>query len=562
MPLWKSRNITDDDGVPSISYKKTFFNSIASRYAIDSQEAEIYQLAHVLFDDYDDDFSISLDSNQKQRYAHRIRKERLSRLWKAKVTTRSLDGQNSEDPETAALLCLSIGDIDKACKILLEGRDYILAGLISQLEHTDVDFQEDMQNQIKVWRDMDMISEMTEPIRGLYELLAGNTTISEGKRSGPLENRATTFSISERFDLDWKQAFGLCLWYGPAKHGSIGEIVADFTEKVASREESAAPNFGNLDAEDPLWVLLRLYAARSDPKVKMQPPELPEALLPLTGPAEYSAALQLQHALAANISGLSVNTEAADQLASDLAFQYSAVSAYKLAISAFLHLSKPEARKLAIQDLLYRFAGHIPNDPAFDLNASATDKKDWADLTEQLRIPIQWICAAKAQFYRALGDPAMQLRYLLKADEWRDAHLCLVKRVAPRIVVDENWRALKNSIDAFETGKNRVDDWDIGGGVFEDFLSLMTGNVKGKDERTLLESLQGKLKRLSTKHKEGAVDMTKANGGDEEVVERVAVLEMGRVVAKRLAEAGAQVTIPSTLSAEKRLTLSADEACG
>ena len=45
-------------------------------------ERQIWQLAHILFtDDVEDDISLAVPKELQQKYIHRIKKDRLSRLW-------------------------------------------------------------------------------------------------------------------------------------------------------------------------------------------------------------------------------------------------------------------------------------------------------------------------------------------------------------------------------------------------------------------------------------------------------------------------------------------------
>jgi len=56
-----------------------------------------------------------------------------------------------------------------------------------------------------------------------------------------LEDRASTFSMSERFDLDWFQAFGLRLWYSIADDEPIEDAVFKFHHDLIHENEPAFP---------------------------------------------------------------------------------------------------------------------------------------------------------------------------------------------------------------------------------------------------------------------------------------------------------------------------------
>jgi nuclear pore complex protein Nup98-Nup96 len=568
------------DGIPVAKHKNVPFSTFCDRLAekkIGNLVApggvrEVYQLAHVLFDDYEDEFSAGLTAQQKKQFAHRIRKDRLTDSWDLLVGRRhykNIAEAEKRSLEEAALWYLTVHDVTGACNCLMKAKDYHLATLVAQIDQADKIFQEDMKNQIEAWREQSIIPEMSEPIRALYEILAGNTTISKGKSEGSVEDRASTFTISERFGLDWMQAFALCLWYGEHKHGSIEDAVQEFAGKLDERLESAYPypdnqqkisadeeaNFPPTERnqESPLWVLLKLYAAR--PGTRQKPPTLPQALAPLTKPFDARAAFQLHHSLAAHIPYVRVDTARADVLAVDLAFQLSAAGFYVGAAYALMHLSNPTERKAAIKDLLARHATQLPDGfpPPTPADSSGTDATtaQWHLLTQELKIPTQWICEAKAQFARSQDQSLHELNLLVAAELWPQAHTCFCRRVAPRTVIDEDWKTLGEVLGQFgEKPEERVGEtWSAGGGIYADFMKLVVPVPKergkkekgsGIDGHALVQRLQPALTEMGQRFKKRGSEL--GAGGLEELEERVACKEMGRMVAEAIATAaGVQV---------------------
>ena len=523
-------------------------------------EREVYQLAHVLFDDYEDEFSAGLTGQQKKQFANRIRKDRLTNYWDLLVGRRhyqDIAEAEKRSLEEAALWYLTVHDVTGACNCLIKAKDYHLATLVAQIDQADEAFQEDIRCQIEAWREQSIIPEMSEPIRALYEILAGNTTISKGKIDGPVEDRASTFTISERFGLDWMQAFALCLWYGEHKHGSIEDAVQEFAGKLDERLESAYPypdNWQQVSAEDepdlaaaerkqesPLWVLLKLYAAR--PGTGQEPPILPQALAPLTKPFDVRAAFELHHTLAAHIPYVRVESARADILAVDLAFQLSAARSYVDAAYALMHLSNSAERKAAIKDLLARHAAQLPNispiSPSAGISNTDPAAAQWQLLTQELKIPAQWICEAKAQFSRSQNQSYDELNYLVTAELWSQAHTCLCRRVAPRAVIDEDWRTLAEALSKFgEKPEERLgDSWSAGGGIYADFMRLVavSRGKKGSEGHAagLVQRLQAALTEMGQRFKKRGSELMA--GGSEQLEERVACKEMGRLVAEVVA---------------------------
>lgn len=539
------------DGVPFAKQKPMKFSAFCEQItgrdqqqgetAESKSEVETYELAHILFDKYDDKFSRGLNPSQKNKYAEQIRKDRLSEFWAALIRERHFEQLQSTPSEEHVIVQLSAHLIHDASYRLTDLGSLRLSTMIAQLDTADDQFHADMAEQLQAWREQNIISEMSEPIRALYELLAGNTTISKGKSQGPLENRASTFSISERFNLDWMQAFGLCLWYGKAKNGNIDDVVKDFAKKLARNEESAIPvpeSASNREQQHPFWVLLQLYAAtkgRED-----EAPTLPQALAPLSQSFDYRVPFQLHHALVSNLPNLPVSNELADKLAIDLSFQLSASSFLLGAVFALMHISDSKAREYHIRDLLIRHAASLPQ--MSDLKASAIDKQ-WQILVERLKVPTAWLCKAKAIYHRSVHQGLGELKYSILAEDWVEAHECLCRRVAPRAIIEEDWSIIRDMVGKFGGNiKEWVEDWRTGGEMYIDFVELMASednkNVPKSEEE--LKERQARLRRLQSALAEVGRNFNKRGGdimagGLEELEQRVACQEMARKVAKIVA---------------------------
>jgi nuclear pore complex protein Nup98-Nup96 len=551
--------------VPFSVFSKQIVEKKIGNLVAPGGEREVYQLAHILFDDYEDEFSIGLTAQQKRQFAHRIRKDRLSDYWDLLVGRRhyqNITTAETRSLEEAALWYLTVHDVTGACNCLMKAKNYHLATLIAQIDQADEAFQEDIKAQIEAWREQSIIPEMSEPIRALYEILAGNTTISKGKSDGPVEDRASTFTISERFGFDWLQSFALCLWYGEHKHGSIEDAVQEFAKKLDERLESAYPypdgaHFPTTERnqESPLWVLLKLYTAR--PGAGQKSPILPQALAPLIRPFDARAAFQLHHSLAAHIPYVRVDISRADALAVDLAFQLSAAGFYIGATYALMHLSNSNERKAAIKDLLARHAANLPDVPPAPAPKDNPNPDEatvqWHLLTAELKIPAQWICEAKAQFSRSQNQSLDELNYLIAAELWPEAHVCLCRRVAPRAVIDEDWQALIGILGKFgDAPEEKVGDaWSAGGGIYADFVKLVVAVPRGKKAGEgpaagLVQRLQAALTEMGQRlQQKRSSSNLMAAGGLDELQESVACKEMGRLVADVVVASEAAVLVCS-----------------
>lgn len=541
-------------------------------------DARMFHVARILFDDYEDEFSAGLTREQKQQYRHRIIKDRFSSMWKKLIQENmTLDRKGPHRLEELAIDLLAANDVKGACQALLKSRNLHLATLVSRLEKPDAEFKKGITNQIETWRNQNVISEMTDPIRALYTICSGNTTICDGKPTAPKEDRASTFGISERFGLSWMQAFGLYLWYSIDENEPIENAIQNFASKLASKEESAFPSdstdespsttkpmSSSADIESPYWVLLKLYASTVSTTESSTEPSatnkvtLPQSLSSLSSPSNsFSTRLlfQLHHALAAHLQSLtqshniSIDPAQSDHLASTFSFQLSAAGYYIGAIFPLLFLHHATERERAIKTLLSNFAAHLPS-TAHTTDSEPTDspdKESWHLLTTVLQIPQPWLFQAKALHARACNNYLDELRCLLEGSMWRDAHECLCRRVAPRAVIDEDFEVVRRALQAH--GKEMqasvaAEEWATGGGLYEDFIGLERAD-KGHQEKDpkVLRRVVKALVEVGGRHsKKGGKRKSDAGGGGgvggaallaggiEELEERVAVKEMsGRV---------------------------------
>lgn len=588
---WDNAHVKVTNGVPAASTKKLPFikyvEHLREKSAVEGVplDARIFHVTRILFDDYEDQFSLGLTRDQKHQYHHRIVKDRFTSTWKKLIQEQlMLDRKGPHRLEELAIDCLAANDVKGACAALLKGRNFHLATLVSQLEKADGEFKKSIGNQIETWKSQNVISEMTDAIRALYAICAGNTTICDGKPNAPPEDRASTFGISERFELSWMQAFGLYLWYGINEDDPIDTAIAKFASKLASGEESAFPSAdfstthisSHSDLESPYWVLLKLYMSTTSPQTftdsssSSSKVTLPQALSSLSSPFNSRFIFQFHHALAAHLqpnSHLSIDHARAAQLATDFSFQLSAAGYYVGAIFPLLFLREAEEREHAIKTLLTDFAASLPapqDGDAESLNENEKEKEDWRLLTTVLKIPPSWIYEAKALYARACHDSVAELSCLLSGGHWRAAHECLARRVAPRAVIDDAYESVATALERF--GKElraHADEecpWGSGGGMFGDYIALLSpGTSVGTDTATaattrdkdkdagarlrrltsaLLEA--GRLRFKGVKNQRPDGGLVAGGGGIEELEERVAIKEMSRRVAGWVMDASAR----------------------
>jgi nuclear pore complex protein Nup98-Nup96 len=547
----KQSTIQRVDGTPQVRLAKADLRQFSLAPAQD-EERLVWQLVNILFNDnIEDDISAGVPPQLRSKFAHRIKKDRLTRLWESVIRGRHahvLDSIRSPEERAVHLLCSH--RVDEACKTLVDSQNLHLATVVAQIGR-DATSRSDIASQIDVWHQNNVLSEMTEPVRALYELVAGNGLRSEGKSGGALEDRASSFSLTERFELDWFQAFGLRLWYGTDEDEPIEAAVSKFLDDLATGLEPAfpypshhagtrttlQPGSETLGRESPLWVLLKAYSAANG-RANVRPVQLPTALLPESVSGDRLTnrlSFQLHHVLAAVIGqneAVKIDQAQVDHLVWDYASELVAGGELAPALFVLLHLSQAEDRKRAVQDILARFGASLPNPTAED---GSTANPAWLNLTAELQLPEAWIWVAKALHARDRGDATNEVDCLIRGKHWNDAHATFCSIVGPTAVISRDYHTLERLVSGFGDGPERkMRGWASGGGIYEDFLRLATA-PRGRRDPTRLSRLVNALVDMGerTRNAKGSLE------------ESVAFKEMSRAVAGWITHEDVHVRVPT-----------------
>lgn len=510
-------------GVPTIRLNpritlKDFSVTGNSRNSAEAHERLVWELASVLFDN----IKVPTDLQNDPNALEKLRREGLSRFWERMVEEKTHKmAAMAGSSEEKALASLAGHRVVEACKHLLDGKNFRLATLISLIGTSDA-VRKDAKEQLKEWQEANVLSEFSQPIRALYEMLSGNVCACEGTK-GAVENRAESFLISKRFGLNWQQAFGLRLWYATSVEGSIADAVEKYKEDVRQDRELPPTTWfieqgiksiwndpDQNQREDLLWGLLRLYAA--DAQVDLEAVLRPENSQ--LSPLDFRLCWQLGQALTSTgRASFGKNaTEKADAATISYAAQLTNEGSWLEATFVLLHLSDPEARSKAIQDHLCRHAGLIGNE----------DSSSFKKLAGDYKIPRQWIWHSKALFMRSVKKDAIsEVHCLLRAESWADAHRTFIKEVAPVTIIERDYDALADLLQQFEGHHAQVPDWNVGGEVYKAFLQLMGYQRRAEPPSPVL--VNALLEGLPAMH---------GNTPEAGIIEYAALTEMAAEVAK------------------------------
>jgi nuclear pore complex protein Nup98-Nup96 len=462
------------NGVPTTTPQaagsiKAYFDA-SSEGANSQYEKTIWEVASILFDE------LPGGTNTRAMDEHQGRRAKLSAFWE-KLVEKDTDeavaaAQLSEEKAIAAL---AGHRVTAACKYLLEGKNFRLATLVS-LIGTSAAAKEDIQHQIESWKGSNAIAEMSDAIRALYGLLAGEVGFCAGKskNDAPVEDRANSFVISQRFGLSWKQAFGLRLWYGTYPGDNIADAVDMYDKDVAiGREHKPKPWYiqqgianswpadRGAGGEDELWALLKLYASRGAGLGDV----LAQRNISL-GPWDTRLAWQLGRALL-DTGRFTLLRQQSDAASLAFAEQLTAEGHWILAIWVLSHLSGANLRGKIIQDQLARHAGHLIQNPAA-----------WKELRSHPWLPLPLAYEGLALWSRSVEqDGVMELDFLRKAGNYREAHRALVTKVGPQAIIERDWDLLWMA-EALKGHVVEIPEWGLGGAVYALYRQFRMG-LKG-----------------------------------------------------------------------------------
>ncbi|KAJ3956354.1 hypothetical protein N0V92_007108 [Colletotrichum tropicale] len=482
-----------------------------------AHERLVWELASILFDG---------PASADEDLENESRKSRLSKFWGALVDSASSRSVAlARSSEEKAIAALSGHRIQDACKYLLDGNNFRLATLVSLIGSND-QAKRDMREQIDEWQDANFLSEFADPLRAIYELLSGNSGVCEGKKAVPLEDRIESFVISQRFGLDWKQAFGLRLWYSISRNDHLSAAVRLFREDITQDREQrpqtwyleqgipALWNDRRSEArEDLLWGLLKLYSdAETDLEAVLRPEN--SQLSPL----DIRLSWQLSRALLST-NKVSYGHNASEKAdASTIAFADQLVSegSWLEATFVLLHLGNPDMRAKAVQENLCRHAALLGSETG----------TNFTTLTQTLKIPPSWIWEAQALYMRAVKkDAAAEVHCLLRAGSYPEAHNVLVHQVAPSAVVSRDYDELAVTLSRFEGHDHAIPGWTLGGEVYKAFLELVSR--RKQRQQISIQVLDGLLSGLPA---------LRENAESGNITSLAAISEMGSLVAKVMAE--------------------------
>lgn len=507
-----------------------------------AHEKMVWELAGILFDQVTDATGAKIAPSALRQ----ARRQKVSKFWQNIVEDASnRDVSMAHSAEDKAIAALSGHRITDACKHLLDGKNFRLATLVALIGTSD-QLMQDMREQVREWRDANVLSEFTDPIRAIYELLGGNVCAVDGQK-GAMENRMESFVISGKFGLDWKRAFGLRLWYAITSNEDVVEAIHAFEDDLKQdKEQPPKPWFAeqgiealwedpNMDKrEDLLWGLLKLYADGETDLADVLRPENSQL-----SPLDFRLCWQLGQALI-NTGKVNFGEDADDKAdAATLSFasQLTSEGNWLEAVFVLLHLTKPAARSKTIQEHLARHVRLLGDDQS----------EDFITLTQVFKVPATWVWQAKALYMRSVKkDPKMEVVYLLRAASYAEAHKTFTKQFAPLAIIERDYESLWEMLAQFQGADGSISDWNFGGAIYRDFLELVRWVQQGKTAQCPPAVVNRLMAGLPAMHE----SVTVRSNGEADILEVAAVADMANMVAKVVVELAKKGEVSFTIVPE------------
>ncbi|KAK3945608.1 hypothetical protein QBC46DRAFT_430184 [Diplogelasinospora grovesii] len=359
----------------------------------------------------------------------------LPAFWKelvSKSTSRALTQTSS--PEEKAIICLAGNLVPEACGHLLAAGDFRLANLVAGVgTHT-----KDIRQQLKDWRESNVLSEFSDPIRAIYELLAGNACVCAGVKGVPVEDRVDSFVTSQRFGLDWMQSFALRLCYtatrGKSLKHTIKEAINSFHADIKQDREP--------EPDSTLWSLLKMFAYNTFDWAD-------------SGSIGWLLTKAIYHENRNMFEDDA--SERFDQSSLSFASTLTTQGHWVPATFVLLHLSNPSSRVSAVRDHLGRHAHLIgspykPNSPFSALL--------------NMGVPENWIWEAKALDYRSKQDARQEFLSLVYAGNYQEANQTFTHRLGPDLVIARDYKRLLSFAQLLFKVKDEIPDWERAGIVY------------------------------------------------------------------------------------------------
>jgi len=151
---------------------------------------------------------------------------------------------------------------------------------------------------------------------------------------------------------------------------------------------------------------------------------------------------------------------------------------------ALCHLADENERECTLKHLLAKYAPSAEDDRLMFMR-------------KHLSIPQQWIFEAKALKAHSDGNHMEEAWCNIQCENFNNAHWIFLDHVGPVKVVDEDLEGLKLFLNALSDHRDRIEDWETGGRIYEDYLKLKSEYEEIKRSNSIVETEISTLRELA-----------------------------------------------------------------
>lgn len=385
-----------------------------------------------------------------------LRRDLLSSWIESVVTDNNLLKSNVDylDRLINLMMCHKVTE---ACDLALENVDINLSLLMAQSSGGPA-IRQLIQHQLASWREVEA-DEFIDNRRLRILMMIGGVSAMDGPKKSAI-------NIFE--DLDWLKCLALQLWYISSPTASVTDAVLAYEQNVEQDNFDVAPPTPSYVSEleqsefkhyDIRFHLMKLFSQRSHPlEVLLHPANYTKDLM------DYRLSFLLLQVIdtlgyhhLSDACRLNIYTSLAEQLETNGLWEWS--------IWVMLHVTEKNPREIAVQQLLYR---HIRIEGEID-DEAYNEQENF--IVNELMVPEKWLSYAKAVRAGSKGNHHVELKYLLKAQQWSKAHDIMMQHIAPDLVINDQIDFLKSLLQQFEMTRD-IQNWKTQGEVLLHFIEL------------------------------------------------------------------------------------------
>ncbi|VDK70240.1 unnamed protein product [Litomosoides sigmodontis] len=398
------------------------YSLAASRSYNMSHDSNVLQLCNALFGS-----QITADTNYTKMLT---RREEVAKWLQNYIVAK----EKLPQPGPAKILHLLLtGDLEAAVQEAVESDYPHLACGLSVFRHTS---REEYKNQIEYWKATKQCKFVDENLLKIYFLMAGEMQV---------EINGRTIFVND--GLDGLQALCTFVSYFDPFDAPLQCVLRAFENDLKTRK-----------AEHTLKcnVFYKLIQLACDPSQSME--AILEPGCTATDPMDYHLCWHLWFIL--RILGFKHPSESAEHaLHIRYAEQLCQMELYYLAAIVLMHISDLQSRNDALIGLGDRIA-------------DKADEETYTKLSTIARLP-DWIIARSRYMKAKLeGDEAKMCLYALQGGMFNEAHSIFFEKVAPDMIISDNYDCLGQLGDLFEEVSDRIPAWGPGGQIFTDFYHI------------------------------------------------------------------------------------------